>query len=103
MLLIFVMIILFTPVAATAELPKPEWVQGPAMVDLGDNLARLSISEKYIFAGSEDTKKIMEYMGNPLSNNEIGYLAPNTETANWFIVFDYLPIGYVKDDEKRQY
>ena len=97
---ILVMVILFSPVTGTAELPMPEWVKGPATVDLGKNLAQLSIGEKYIFAGSEDTKKIMEYMGNPLSNNEIGYLAPNTETANWFIVFDYLPIGYVKDDEK---
>jgi uncharacterized membrane-anchored protein len=42
----------------------------------------------------------MAYMGNPLSNNEIGYLAPNDEAARWFVVFDYLPIGYVKDDEK---
>jgi uncharacterized membrane-anchored protein len=85
-----------------AELPKPNWMVGPAVVDLGKNLAELSISEEYIFAGAEDTKKIMEYMGNPLSNHEIGYIAPNTETANWFIVFDYLPIGYVKDDEKDE-
>ncbi len=85
---------------AMAELPRPEWVVGPAVVDLGENLAELSIDENYIFAGAEDTKKIMEYMGNPISNNEIGYIAPNDETENWFIVFDYLPIGYVKDDEK---
>ena len=90
----------FLPGTAMAELPKPEWVTGPAVVDLGKNLAELSIDENYIFAGAEDTKKIMEYMGNPLTNNEIGYIAPNDDTANWFIVFDYIPIGYVKDDEK---
>ena len=90
----------FFPGAGMAEVPTPEWVVGPAVVDLGTNLAKLSINEKYLFAGAEDTKKIMEYMGNPLTNNEIGYIAPNNETTKWFIVFDYLPIGYVKDDEK---
>lgn len=88
------------PGAGIAEMPQPEWVVGPTVVDLGKNLAELSIDERFIFAGAEDTKKIMEYFGNPISNNEIGYIAPNNETANWFIVFDYLPIGYVKDDEK---
>ena len=88
------------PGAGKAELPRPDWIVGPAIVALGDELAELSTSDNYIFAGAEDTKKIMKYMGNPLSNNEIGYIAPNSETANWFIVFDYLPIGYVKDDEK---
>lgn len=85
---------------AAAEPPKPEWVIGPAVVDLGKDLAELSINENYIFADSEDTKKIMEYMGNPLTNNEIGFIAPNDATQKWFIVFDYLPIGYVRDDEK---
>ena len=88
------------PGIGKAELPRPDWIVGPAVVDLGKNLAELSISDEYIFAGAKDTQRIMEYMGNPLSNNEIGYIAPNSETANWFIVFDYLPIGYVKDDEK---
>jgi uncharacterized membrane-anchored protein len=89
------------PAMAKAEYPTPDWVVGPAVVALGDNLAELSISDEYIFAGAKDTREIMEYMGNPLSNHEIGYIAPNSETANWFIVFDYLPIGYVKDDEKN--
>lgn len=97
---ILVIMTIFSPSAGIAEPPKPEWVVGPAVVDLGKNLAQLSMNEKYIFANAEDTKKIMEYMGNPLTNNEIGYLAPNDETTNWFIVFDYLPIGYVRDDEK---
>lgn len=88
------------PGSGRADLPKPDWVVGPTVVDLGDNLAELSISDGYIFAGAEDTKNIMEYMGNPLSNHEIGYIAPDSETANWFIGFEYLPIGYVKDDEK---
>jgi len=100
---IFVILVMTTGIlrgTGMAELPRPDWVVGPAVVDLGKDLAELSIDQKYIFAGAEDTKKIMEYMGNPLSNNEIGYVAPNDEAINWFIVFDYLPIGYVKDDEK---
>ena len=100
---ILVILIFFSPGTAISEAPEPpkaEWIVGPSVVDLGKNLAQLSINEKYVFANSEDTKKLMEYMGNPLTNNEIGFLAPNDETSNWFIVFEYLPIGYVKDDEK---
>lgn len=100
---IFVILLLaisICPRTAFAELPKPDWVSGPAVVDLGKNLAELSIDEKYIFAGADDTKAIMEYIGNPVTNNEIGYLAPNTQTPNWYIVFEYIPVGYVKDDEK---
>lgn len=98
--LILMIATVLSPDAGQAEVPRPEWVAGPAVVDLGKNLAEISIGDGYVFAGAEDTKKIMEYMGNPPTNNEIGYIAPLEETANWFIVFDYVPIGYVKDDEK---
>ena len=51
------MIAIFFPSAGIAEPPKPQWVIGPAVVDLGKNLAQLSINEKYIFADAADTKK----------------------------------------------
>ena len=98
--IILLVAISFSPGKAVAELPQPDWMSGPGIVDLGKNLARLSIDEKYIFAGADDTKAIMEYIGNPVTDNEIGYLTPNTEASNWYIVFEYIPVGYVKDDEK---
>ena len=57
---ILVSILILFPTAGMADAPKPEWVVGPAVVDLGKNLAQLSINEKYIFADSEDTKKIIQ-------------------------------------------
>lgn len=76
------------------------WVEGPATVDLGNNLAEVSIDENYIFANADDTQLIMEQAGNIVSNNEVGLILPIAEDADWFIVFEYEAIGYVKDDEK---
>jgi len=42
----------------------------------------------------------MESIGNLTSNKEVG-LITSKDGENWFIVFEYDSIGYVKDDEKE--
>jgi len=101
-------IFLFAPIANGAETPSKEatkespidrvkWQKGPANGALG-NLAQVKVPEKYIFAGAEDTKLLMEAMQNPVSGRELGFLAP--EKARWFVVFEYDDTGYIRDDEK---
>lgn len=75
-----------------------KWQKGPSSGALG-SLAQIKVPEKYIFAGGEDTKLLMEAMQNPVSGRELGFLAP--EKAPWFIVFEYDDTGYIRDDEKR--
>lgn len=75
-----------------------DWVQGPSSSPLG-SVARVEVPEGYVFAGSEDTRELMEMMENPLSGNEVGFLAP--EERDWFIVFEFDGVGYVSDDEKE--
>jgi uncharacterized membrane-anchored protein len=75
-----------------------DWVQGPSSSQLG-SVARIDVPEGYVFAGGEDTQELMEMMENPLSGNEVGFLAP--EERHWFIVFEFEGIGYVEDDEKE--
>jgi len=41
---------------------------------------------------------LMEAMGNPASNEEVGFFAPNS--LEWFVVFEFDEVGYIKDDEK---
>lgn len=76
------------------------WTQGPETVDLGSDLAQIELGENYLFAGPEDTIAIMEQMGNPPSNNELGLVVPRDENAGWHIIFEYMDVGHVKDDDK---
>jgi uncharacterized membrane-anchored protein len=89
--------------SAGQEIEEPaldvEWIEGPSAGDLG-KLARVVVPDNYVFAGAKDTKRLMEVMQNPVSGSELGFLAPVEE--DWFIVFEYEPIGYVKDDEKDE-
>ena len=82
------------------RLPQINWVNGPRTVDLGNNVARIDLGEAYIFADAEDTKKIMEYSGEPVSQTEAGLILPKDQHKEWSMIFQYYPIGYVRDDEK---
>jgi len=73
------------------------WQKGPSLGDLGGN-AQVKVPEGYVFAGAADTRTIMEANHNPLTGKEMGFVAPAGE--NWFAVFEFDDVGYVKDDEK---
>lgn len=75
-----------------------QWKQGPCDASLG-NVADLSVPLGYMFAGAADTKKIMNVMGNSPSNLELGLLAP--ATFDWFVVYEFNEVGFIKDDEKN--
>lgn len=90
-----------TPVFASVTPPKVDWVVGSQTVTMGDNLSKLNLPKDYLFANAEDTYKLMEYMGNPPSKQDIGLVVPNKDRKNWVVIFSYDPIGYVKDDEAK--
>jgi len=73
------------------------WQKGPTVAQLGIN-AEVKIPEGYLFANARDTRTIMEENKNPISNRELGLIAPANDT--WFAVFEFDDVGYVKDDEK---
>jgi uncharacterized membrane-anchored protein len=81
------------------EESEVQWIEGPAIVDLGKNLAQLDMSDAYLFADADDTRAVMQYLGNPPTNAEVGMIIPNSEDGNWFIVFEYSDVGYVRDDD----
>jgi uncharacterized membrane-anchored protein len=57
------------------------------------------MSDAYLFADADDTRAVMQYLGNPPTNAEVGMIIPNSEDGNWFIVFEYSDVGYVRDDD----
>ena len=75
-----------------------KWKQGPCSASLG-NVADIRVPLGYMFAGSSDTIKIMDVMGNIPSKQELGLLAPGT--FDWFVVYEFDDVGFVKDDEKN--
>ncbi len=98
---VFVLLMLFfIPGAGFSQQPPVNWIEGSGFVDLGNDVAQTFIGGDTMFAGAGDTKTLMEYIGNPISNKEVGLIA-SKEGENWFIVFEYDSIGYVKDDEKE--
>jgi uncharacterized membrane-anchored protein len=44
----------------------------------------------------------MEAMGNTVSNDEVGLIMPRAQDQDWFMLFEYQPVGFVKDDDKDQ-
>lgn len=87
---------------AEAEGPKIDWKQGPSTTDLGEKVAELKVPENFVFAGAEDTKKLMESFGNPADGTEVGFLAPADENETWFVVFEYHDVGFIKDADKEK-
>lgn len=98
-----VMLVGIIPLAMAQEqeqdsvLDKIKWQQGPCISSLG-NEAEIRIPAGYVFANAEDTKVLMEAMHNIPSDSEIGFVAPST--LEWFLVFEFSDVGYIKDDEK---
>lgn len=80
-----------------SQLERIKWLQGPCVADIG-TMAQIRVPANYIFANSDDTKILMELMQNPTSGHELGFLGQ--ADTDWFVVFEFDEIGYVKDDEK---
>jgi uncharacterized membrane-anchored protein len=88
---------------AAAKMNAIKWTVGPATVDVGRN-ASLRVPAGYKFTGSEGALAWAELNGNT-SRGQLGVLTPPFDLAKgmgpeWFVVFRFDDIGYVKDDEK---
>ena len=66
--------------------------------------AEIVVPPGYVFTGAEGTQSLMEAFGNLLSDQEVGFIAPeltgDSLDFNWFAVFEFDDVGYVNDDEK---
>jgi uncharacterized membrane-anchored protein len=81
-----------------ASIPKVKWLRGPSTATMGD-LAEVQVPEGYVFAGAKDTRYLMKSMGNLVTDTEVGFLSP--DSLDWFLVFEFDKVGYVKDEEKN--
>jgi uncharacterized membrane-anchored protein len=82
-------------------LPELQWQSGPVRANIG-HIAAIDLPDGYEFLEATDTQTILELFENPVSGAELGLIAPAGRNFEWFVVFEFDDIGYVKDDEKDQ-
>lgn len=90
------------PAADPNAPPRVQWTPGPAKVDVGGSLAEVQLPESLAFTGAADARKLLEAMGNPTDGSEMGIIIPRADDEEWFIILEWNPSGYVKDDEKDE-
>ncbi len=76
-----------------------DWETGPTTSHLGP-VAVVEIPKGFRFVGAKNTQTLLELMGNPISGEELGLIAP--DDGDWFVVFEFEDVGFVKDDEKDE-
>ncbi len=84
------------PVVIMQELQKLGWQRGPGEGAIGSK-AKIRIQNGFSFLDDRNTRRFLELMGNPPRDNHF-MLAP--ANLDWFAVFSFDALGYVKDDEK---
>ena len=86
--------------AAAAQSPTlngVNFLQGPAVGKLGE-VAEVQVPAGFVFAGPDDARTILEAMHNPTTGTEMGFLSSLNE--DWFVVFEFDDVGYIRDNEK---
>jgi uncharacterized membrane-anchored protein len=78
---------------------KVKFQYGPATANM-KGIAQVTVPEGYLFADAKGAQALMEAMGNIKSDQEVGLIAPTSMV--WFVVFEFDPVGYVKDQDKDQ-
>ncbi len=78
------------------ELQKLAWQRAPGEGTIGAK-AKIRIPAGYSFLDEPNTRRFLELMGNPPRDGHY-LIAP--ANLDWFAVFSFEAVGYVKDDEK---
>jgi uncharacterized membrane-anchored protein len=65
--------------------------------------AVLHLPANYGFIPAEESKRLLEAMGNRVGKKLIGMIVPTSGSRSWFMVATYNKSGYVKDDDARDW
>ncbi|MGH8616940.1 MAG: DUF2167 domain-containing protein [Burkholderiales bacterium] len=86
---------------AAAQAAQKAAVHGPANVPLGQQ-GNLALPAGYQFVPPEPAARFMKALGNSTGANLLGMIAPQGD-AGWLAVMNFVPAGYVKDDEAKDW
>ena len=96
---------LASPAAVEPAQPEAQtlpWKPGTPAAPIGNDLAEIDLGEGLIYLDQAGTRQFLELTQNPTSGAEMAVVAPASDAEQWFLVFEWNEIGYVKDDEKDQ-
>ena len=98
---VFSLVVFGAVARAQDEVPLIQWEPGPTAGKLG-NIAEINVPEGYLFTGKPGAQKLLELTHNIPGGNELGALVPKGEEEKdqWFVIFEFSEVGYIKDDEK---
>jgi uncharacterized membrane-anchored protein len=74
---------------------------GPIVVTLRDQ-ARLNLPDGYVFIPPPEAERVMKALGNTVDDTFLGLVFPNGQ-EHWFVVAEYQPSGYIKDDDAKDW
>lgn len=101
---LFALAIVSLAVPATAQQSKHTYhpKEGPTQIHLNEH-AVLSVPDGYVFLDAEDGKALLREWGNFPGDNTLGMVLPQRREENWALVFDYNSIGFVRDDDAKNW
>lgn len=76
-----------------------KWTVGPGKAAIGKQ-AQIEIPEGTRLTDGNGTRKMLEMMHNPTGSHELGLLT--NDQLDWFVIFEFEDIGYVKDADKEK-
>jgi uncharacterized membrane-anchored protein len=76
--------------------------QGKADVPLAGQAA-LHLPPNYTFIPQPQAGRIMRALGNTVSPSLSGLIFPSSGPQTWFVVVTFIPSGYIKDDEAKDW
>lgn len=79
---------------------KEGLLHGPATAKL-ESYAEVKVPAGFVFLDGTQTRAMMRRAGEPVSGNELGFLAP-TNNSHWAVYFQFNDVGYVKDADKEK-
>lgn len=74
---------------------------GPVEVTLRDQ-ARLNLPDGYVFIPLPEAERLMKALGNRVNDTFLGLVFPDVR-EHWFVVAEYEPSGYIKDDDAKDW
>jgi uncharacterized membrane-anchored protein len=86
---------------AASEAARRTQVAGPAEIKLRDQ-AVFKLPEGYVWVPEPAAGQLMRAMGNHPGSRQMGLVFPAGD-ANWLVVAEYEPSGYIKDDDARDW
>ena len=88
--------------ASAQDSEIPGAVKGPKTIKLGNGLANLELPEGFQFVDKDTTIAMLKAAGNSGDGSELGCILMNKENEDFFVIINYDPQGYVKDDDAAE-